>query len=369
MTTMFAARDARGNVRFVADVPRGAACACFCLSCNSPLVARKGGVNEWHFAHESDQERLECEVGLRNLLRRLVLEEICATNAWVQTPFTVAHPTPGREPLSWTAHRKGEITLLDAHGAMEAAAFVTLVEGGGAEIYISIGNEHVADRPRDGAALMHVHCPLPDLNTLLGAHSIRSEQDARAFVRRHMILRWQFLPDFDGSFAAAHREAQEIRERERRVAEEAQLELRRAAGQRWARVRQGMQQPKPSQLRSQEPRPPAAPALAPPAQQGKPTPEWAPGIVPETSVHYREISGGTRWVCYQVAGGGWRLAQVPHPEDGWDETFPPTLAVPDGDRWLRVVDYGRLLMFFNQYASASRITSDLEEIERIFSRR
>ena len=106
MTTMFAARDAQGGVRFVAEVPRGAACACFCLACGSPLVAKKGEVNEWHFAHESDQERPECEAGLRNLLRRIVLEEMRATDAWVRQPFTAPNPVPGRAPLSWSNCRE-----------------------------------------------------------------------------------------------------------------------------------------------------------------------------------------------------------------------------------------------------------------------
>jgi len=101
----------------------------------------------------------------------------------------------------------------DAHGCVR---FVADVARGA---YIAIGNEHVADRPSEGAALLHVQCPLPELNTLTDVHVIRTEKDARAFVRKHMILRWGFLPDFLGLYgrkfdvpwfhAAAHSSAPE----------------------------------------------------------------------------------------------------------------------------------------------------------------
>ena len=37
----------------VGSVPKGRACGCICPSCKTPLVARQGNINEWHFAHRS----------------------------------------------------------------------------------------------------------------------------------------------------------------------------------------------------------------------------------------------------------------------------------------------------------------------------
>lgn len=37
----------------VDDVQSGKKCGCICPSCNIPFIARKGDVNEWHFAHDS----------------------------------------------------------------------------------------------------------------------------------------------------------------------------------------------------------------------------------------------------------------------------------------------------------------------------
>ncbi|NAX47774.1 competence protein CoiA [Photobacterium halotolerans] len=37
----------------VVDVPRGNQCGCICPSCNTPLIAKQGQENQWHFAHAS----------------------------------------------------------------------------------------------------------------------------------------------------------------------------------------------------------------------------------------------------------------------------------------------------------------------------
>lgn len=42
-----------GRIVHVSEVERGRACGCFCAACNSPVVARKGERNAWHFAHDT----------------------------------------------------------------------------------------------------------------------------------------------------------------------------------------------------------------------------------------------------------------------------------------------------------------------------
>lgn len=66
----------------VGSVKRGNACGCICPSCKTPLVARHGDANEWHFAHRSQKvhskTRKECEysfaVSVRLMLRQLAGE-------------------------------------------------------------------------------------------------------------------------------------------------------------------------------------------------------------------------------------------------------------------------------------------------------
>ena len=35
----------------IQDIERGKNCNCICPACGSPLIARKGNVNIWHFSH------------------------------------------------------------------------------------------------------------------------------------------------------------------------------------------------------------------------------------------------------------------------------------------------------------------------------
>jgi len=68
----------------IADVPGGKKCGCICPSCKTPLIARQGKVNHWHFAHASRQVFQEtqnnCEfsffVAVRMMARQTVGEQI-----------------------------------------------------------------------------------------------------------------------------------------------------------------------------------------------------------------------------------------------------------------------------------------------------
>lgn len=66
----------------VADVQSGKKCGCICPSCNIPLIAKKGDINEWHFAHDSqfiekDQE-LSCDfswaIAVKMMIKQILLE-------------------------------------------------------------------------------------------------------------------------------------------------------------------------------------------------------------------------------------------------------------------------------------------------------
>lgn len=66
----------------VSDVQSGKKCGCICPSCNIPLIAKKGDINEWHFAHDSqfiekDQE-LSCDfswaVAVKMMIKQILIE-------------------------------------------------------------------------------------------------------------------------------------------------------------------------------------------------------------------------------------------------------------------------------------------------------
>lgn len=348
MVQIFAARDATGTLKFIADVPRGVACGCACLSCGSPLVAKKGEINEWHFAHEQSQERPECRVGALNLLRRIALEELAASGAWPAAPFE-ALAGGSASPVRWTEMPAGPLAIEQTPDGTPLGS-VMLTRGGNAAVQVCIGSQKATLRP-GGGAQAELRIPEP------AAGLIRSEDDARRFVRESMVLRWLHLPDTQGLIAAAEQAARDKLTRLRQMFEARQAQ---AAGERWAIRRSEMQREAPSVS------PPARPA---PAERSLKPVEWAPGLAHGRSIQYRQLRDGSQWVCYYTGtGGDMRLAQVPRPLDGWDECWPLSVAVPDSDRTLKVVDVGKLLDMLNAHVlgGGTYIDSDPAAIERRF---
>lgn len=362
MVTIFAARTANGESRFIGEVGRGSACACFCIVCGSPLIAKQGEELEWHFAHEAGNERPECPAGAMNLLRRLALEELQKLTSWPAQPLSRTHPVPGRAPLTWAATPAGEILIAESGGPDEPSGYVTLLEGGTASIHVCIGREQ-PPTPREGEALAVLWCPETD------GVQIRTEHDARAFVREQMALRWLALPDFAGLLVAAQEEARLAADKLRLHHEDFQRARAAEAGARWAQKRRALLA-EPSDLAATDQANIAAANIGVISSVPRTaSPAWAPGLEPGGSIHYRRLDDGSQWVCYPVAGKKWRLRSVPDAFDGWDETFPPTVAVAaEVDGVLEVVSFDKLLLLFNRHALESQIDSDPRVIERRFAR-
>ena len=78
VSKLFIALSAMGNMRFIGEVDRGADCGCVCPVCGSPLVARQGMSNDWHFAHDAAHEGPECGAADLRMLRRFVIEYLRA---------------------------------------------------------------------------------------------------------------------------------------------------------------------------------------------------------------------------------------------------------------------------------------------------
>jgi len=84
MLIPFGLRKSDGKFCDVADAPRGKKCGCICPSCKTPLIARQGKVNHWHFAHASRQVFSETQnncvfsffVAVRMMARQVIGEQI-----------------------------------------------------------------------------------------------------------------------------------------------------------------------------------------------------------------------------------------------------------------------------------------------------
>lgn len=104
----FGLKPTTGELVDVEEVETGAACGCICPQCATPLVARKGESNVWHFAHESrgdayEKASRECENSFYVSLK-LLSRQILATATNLKLPAVTGslvhagkrHSSPGR---------------------------------------------------------------------------------------------------------------------------------------------------------------------------------------------------------------------------------------------------------------------------------
>ncbi|CCN86022.1 hypothetical protein VIBNIWn13_p0177 [Vibrio nigripulchritudo Wn13] len=74
----FAVSNQTGQVVGIGQAIRGDDCDCRCLSCNTPVTARKGDVNQWHFSHRTDDASTsrECHFSPVTALALIVRQEL-----------------------------------------------------------------------------------------------------------------------------------------------------------------------------------------------------------------------------------------------------------------------------------------------------
>ncbi len=84
----------------VSDVDRGRKCDCICPSCKTPLIARQGEVNEWHFAHVSkgvsDDTKNECEYSFWVSVA-LMSKQVMANASSIMLPSLTMYTIEGAE--------------------------------------------------------------------------------------------------------------------------------------------------------------------------------------------------------------------------------------------------------------------------------
>lgn len=69
------AQNASGEMVDIADIPSGLSCNCICACCGESLIARKGEVKQWHFAHKSGAECAGAlETALHKAAKQVLLE-------------------------------------------------------------------------------------------------------------------------------------------------------------------------------------------------------------------------------------------------------------------------------------------------------
>jgi len=344
---LFAAPDAQGRTRFVGEVPRGAACDCICPVCASPLVAKQGGVKEWHFAHEASQERVECEVGAMNMLRRLAAEVLQADGVPLFPPYRQelrSRWTIARELVQWDAQIVAGSAQWSTSG-LASAPFLRglLTTSTSFEAHIDISETYVRRTGFTGAnASLVFWLPMPRQEDLFDRHALELH------IRTKGYWFWQHHPDIEGRLQAAQLKLEQ--------ADRAAVERDE---ERW-QILQG------SRALAENP------AHPPVTSDHEEVPDWLPGLKPNTALLcYALKDGQGNWVLYSRHDGTYRLVPYPPAPEGWDELFPPSVGTPDKDGGYAVPNFVGAVLFLaprsfgtGSPTTPSGVTREFERIDQ-----
>lgn len=362
MVSIFAGMDDTGAVRFLNEVQSGLACGCFCMVCGATLIARKGEINEWHFSHESGQQRPECLAGARNLVRRYV-EDFLTTRSSppipdvYQTWATCEHE---RVAASWNTKILGIEDWRDKPGPNTPAAKVLLERGFSADLYVVVGDEQHSPAPltTDRGSLL-ARVPMPD------ALYLRSREQLMAHLAKTIVFQWLALPDIFGVLASAEEQAHQAAQAQQRH----RAALQEAAGRRWAQIRRRASDAIQDVAESAEALSifsKAAPAADQPQTPALP-PMWALDIKPLSNIFCYRFKDGSRWVLYQTVKCEFLLKPWPMDEEGWDEALPPSIGRADvGIGGYRVAGFAPFAMAVRDYFDGMRNTSNPHEVPELF---
>lgn len=328
MINLFAGVGPSGEMRFIGEVERGAACGCRCPECGSPLIAKQGSEKEWHFAHEAGQERPECEAGAMNMLRRLAAEYLRKRERLELPPYResvqVASPVGIRaETVEWRAQFQGMPEWLPKGPRSAPIARGQLDSGAGAEVFVEIGEQFVAHVfAAEGLAKITFSCPIPAVSDL------RDRERAERHLHKHGRLEWRYHPDSLGVVAAARERLKAMVAKDVHEAQVAAASRARDAGRKWAAIGQQLHaahETHPPHWEEPLQRNPTASVRAPnPDEQF----DWAPNRKPNSSFIFYRLKDGSAWVVYTMTDE--TLAVAPWPkEEGWDEALPRSVGRAD----------------------------------------
>ncbi len=342
MVKLFSALNLLEAICFVDEVERGAACGCVCPVCRSPLVAKQGDVRDWHFAHEANQERPECETGALNMLRRLAAEHVRAQERLLLPRYAQQLAVRSarqvlREDVSWSAQFVGPIEWLPIGPKGTPLATGRLDSGCDADLYVEIGDERprVAQMPEAERAQVVFWCPAPSLST------VRLRERAQRFIQQEGRYLWRSHPDTKGLVRVARARLD--------AATLAEADLSGRLGK--------TEPPSRALLTYGDPDPaPSAPVQVPN--------EFAPRRKPNTGLNFYRMNDGSAWVVYTMEDGSHAVAPWPRPEDGWDEALPPSVGIVQPDlKVYRVASLVGAMTYLGANSTKARSSSNPADFE------
>ncbi len=206
VSKLFIALNAMGDMRFIGEVDRGADCGCVCPVCGSPLVARQGMSNDWHFAHDAAQERPECEGAALRMLRRLVIEHLqermqsvdFVLPAYRQDVTLTRSLVHLRDEARWGVEILGHLQWAPDAGEGAPVARARLDSGADLHVFVQLGDASPAPVPASdefARLLFRVRTP--------PASAFRERRLAEQHLQSTGELVWEHHPDTLGHVRAA----------------------------------------------------------------------------------------------------------------------------------------------------------------------
>ncbi len=372
MPEIFVGRGEDGEFKYLSQVPSGLACQCTCLVCNGPLIARKGQINEWHFAHAGGQTHVDCIVGARNFLRKMAAEVLCRAPSMVRVK-------PNERRVSF-AHLSQTIVLNDEIRELVVKSFpldakvgmATIVATGTTvhekipfNLHVQVEGEDVSVLGEHEKGLLLLRVPY------LATDVLRSEEETRQAIAHTMTLEWQYLPNVH---TTSIRTLQSLQARHQ-AEEAAQAERMRLQTERQqqatARMTGHTGLPQAPQFRAM---PVAMTAteesgasFMAQSPAGASAPEWVSHYGDNTSLFCHRFRDGSYWLLGK-SNDRWLLHPWPVSEDGWDEALPPSLGVPDEELggYICGANFLEAIQRVNAFSIGVQNTRDPGELHRMF---
>lgn len=169
MAQLTMAIDANDTIKFVGEVTGGGDCGCFCPACRSPLIAKKGLINEWHFAHESGQERPECLVGALNLFCRLLLDHLQTAGTGISVQGLTGVTLYAVKPTDQGA----------------SGGLADLSDDRQVPVYAHVQEQRRSADVKEGEDHLLYSCQAPTSEVL------KDRQSANSFIARYARLEWR----------------------------------------------------------------------------------------------------------------------------------------------------------------------------------
>jgi hypothetical protein len=174
-------------------------------------VARQGQFKEWHFAHEASQERVECEVGALNMLRRVTAEMLLNKSLPVLSDYNqyVAGRSPSQVVTGvarWAAQIVPDGLSWDVRGTL-SQPFLSgmLTTGVPFDAFILVNDQCPAFPPATDQERAHL---VYWLVTPVHSDFLR-RTDLEQHIGRAGRWIWRSHPEYQGLVAAARHKAQQ----------------------------------------------------------------------------------------------------------------------------------------------------------------